>query len=79
MASQPVHPADGVQFVGHDVRPRGIDVPVLNVNGNNTPQDDPGAADLDGRVHAAFECDMCLSQAHRLHDLRRRCGESGTR
>src|ERR1017187_785099 len=40
--------------------PRRIRDSVLNVNGNNTPQEDPGAADL-RRVSAELECDRRLS------------------
>jgi hypothetical protein len=35
-----------VKLIGLDVKPRRIHEPVLNVNGNNAPQDDSGAADL---------------------------------
>src|ERR1035441_3012411 len=57
LVSQPIHAADGMQLVGFNVRPRRIHESVFNVNSNNVPpQDDPGVADLDGRVLAAFEC-----------------------
>jgi hypothetical protein len=60
-----------MQLVGFNVLPRRIHEPALNINCYHVPEDDPGVADLDGRVSAELERGMCIGQARRLGALRR--------
>ena len=54
-----------------------VNIPVLNVNGDNAPKNDAGLTNLQRRVFAVLQRGVRLGQSWRFHHLRQRSCETG--